>query len=58
MPLERRLRDLWRMPPLQALPPARLSTLSRIWMIVLRVYLILAGGLVLVRIIMLAANGS
>jgi hypothetical protein len=58
MPLERRLRDLWRMPPLQALPPARLSTLSRIWMIVLRVYLILAGGLVLVRIIMLAANGG
>jgi len=44
------------MPPLQALPPARLSTLGRIWMIVLRVYLILAGGLVLVRIIMLAAN--
>ncbi len=53
-------RDLntWRMPPLDQLPAARLSTLSRIWMIVLRGYLIIAGGLVLLRIFQLAAVGA
>jgi Mn2+/Fe2+ NRAMP family transporter len=49
-------REMWRMPPLSQLRPAQLSRLSRIWMIVLRGYLVLAGGLVLVRIIMLAMN--
>ncbi|MGL1751772.1 hypothetical protein ACSTG9_23295, partial [Vibrio parahaemolyticus] len=39
--------DNWRMPPLSELPPARLSVLSRLWMIVLRGYLIVAGGLVI-----------
>jgi len=48
----------WRMPPLEELPPARLSPLSRIWMIVLRGYLVIAGGLVLVRIVQLAMSGS
>jgi len=43
-------RDSWRMPPLHALPPARLTVLSRTWLIVLRGYLIIAAGLVLVRI--------
>lgn len=46
--------DTWRMRPLSELPPAHLTTLSRMWMIVLRGYLIVAGGLVLVRIIQLA----
>jgi hypothetical protein len=46
--------DNWRMPPLEALPPARLTTLSRVWMIVLRAYLIVAAGLVLFRIVNLA----
>ena len=45
-----------RMPPLSQLRPAQMSRASRIWMIVLRGYLVLAGGLVLVRIIMLAMN--
>jgi Mn2+/Fe2+ NRAMP family transporter len=49
-------REMWRMPPLSQLRPAQLSRLSKIWMIVLRGYLVLAGGLVLVRIIMLAMN--
>ena len=49
-------REMWRMPPLSQLRPAQLSRVSRIWMIVLRGYLVLAGGLVLVRIIMLAMN--
>jgi NRAMP (natural resistance-associated macrophage protein)-like metal ion transporter len=49
-------REMWRMPPLSQLRPAQMSVASRIWMIVLRGYLVLAGGLVLVRIIMLAMN--
>jgi Mn2+/Fe2+ NRAMP family transporter len=44
----------WRMPPLGALPPARLTALSRVWMIVLRAYLVIAAGLVLIRIVNLA----
>jgi hypothetical protein len=50
--------DRWRMPPLDQLPPARLSLASRIWMIVLRGYLIAAGGLVLLRIFQLATGGA
>ncbi|MFB9263239.1 NRAMP family divalent metal transporter [Bradyrhizobium erythrophlei] len=51
-------RDSWRMPPLAELPPARLSPLSRIWMIVLRGYLVVAAGLVLLRIFQLATVGA
>jgi len=51
-------RDSWRMPPLDQLPPARLSPLSRIWMIVLRFYLVVAAGLVLLRIVQLATVGA
>jgi hypothetical protein len=51
-------RDSWRMPPLDRLPPARLSPLSRIWMIVLRGYLLVAAGLVLFRIFRLATAGA
>jgi Mn2+/Fe2+ NRAMP family transporter len=50
--------DTWRMPPLDRLPPARLSTISRIWMIVLRGYLVVAAGLVLFRIFELATVGA
>ncbi|MBN8960796.1 MAG: divalent metal cation transporter [Rhizobiales bacterium] len=50
--------DTWRMPPLDQLPPARLSVLSRIWMVVLRGYLVIAGGLVLFRIFQLATAGA
>ena len=53
-PVKRHILDTWRMPPLDQLPPAALSTASRIWMGVLRGYLLLAGGLVLARIVMLA----
>ncbi|WP_420968278.1 NRAMP family divalent metal transporter [Bradyrhizobium sp. B120] len=51
-------RDTWRMPPLDRLPPARLSPLSRIWMLVLRGYLVVAAGLVLLRIVQLATVGA
>jgi hypothetical protein len=46
------------MPPLTELPPARLTTLSRTWLIVLRGYLVVAAGLVLVRIGQLATAGG
>jgi Mn2+/Fe2+ NRAMP family transporter len=47
----------WRMPPLDQLPPARLTVLDRTWLVVLRGYLIVAAGLVLVRIILLVVPG-
>jgi len=47
-------RDTWRMPPLERLPPAKLSLAAKTWMGVLRLYLIVAGGMVLFRIVMLA----
>ena len=55
--IDRTGKDSWRMPPLDTLAPARLTRLSRVWMIVLRGYLILAGGLVLARIVSLAVSG-
>ncbi len=47
-------REKWRIPPLDTLKPIELSRASRLWMLVLRGYLLVAGGLVLVRIVMLA----
>lgn len=56
--IDRSMRNTWVMPPLAELEPARLSTLERVWMVVLRGYLVVAGGLVLVRIVQLAAGGT
>ena len=50
-------RMIWRMPPLDQLPHAHMTPLTQIWLAVLRGYLILAGGLVLWRIIELAISG-
>ena len=50
-------RNAWRMPPLASLPPAKLSLAARTWMGVLRLYLAVAGGLVLIRIATLAIGG-
>jgi hypothetical protein len=47
-------RMIWRMPPLDHLSPAQLTPLTRIWLTVLRGYLIIAGGLVFWRILELA----
>jgi NRAMP (natural resistance-associated macrophage protein)-like metal ion transporter len=47
-------RMVWRMPPLDQLPRARLTPLVRLWLIVLRFYLGFAAGLVFVRIVELA----
>jgi NRAMP (natural resistance-associated macrophage protein)-like metal ion transporter len=51
-------RGTWRMPPLAELAPLRMTPLTRIWMVVLRGYLVAAGGLVLVRIVTLATGGG
>ena len=52
------LRETWRMPPLDRLPPAKLSLAAKTWMGVLRLYLVVAGGLVLFRIAMLALGNG
>ncbi|SDR36630.1 NRAMP (natural resistance-associated macrophage protein) metal ion transporters [Rhizobiales bacterium GAS113] len=51
-------RSIWRMPPLENLPAAKLSLTAKVWMGVLRLYLVVAGGLVLIRIIALAIGQS
>jgi NRAMP (natural resistance-associated macrophage protein)-like metal ion transporter len=52
------LRETWRMPPLAELPPRPLTMLNKVWLLVLRAYLVVAAGLVLVRIITLATVGA
>ncbi len=47
-------RETWRMAPLATLPPAKLSLAAKTWMGVLRLYLVVAGGMVLWRIVALA----
>jgi NRAMP (natural resistance-associated macrophage protein)-like metal ion transporter len=47
-------RASWRKPPLNALAQAKLGRAEKIWMGVLRSYLVISGGLVLVRIFLLA----
>jgi Mn2+/Fe2+ NRAMP family transporter len=56
--VDRSPRAIWRMPPLDELPPAHMTPLTRIWMVVLRGYLVIAGGLVLVRIVQLATSSG
>jgi Mn2+/Fe2+ NRAMP family transporter len=51
------LRSQWRMPPLNELPPARLTLASRVWMGVLRAYLLIAGNLLLLKLIQMAMPG-
>lgn len=53
---DRAARDGWRMPPLDRLPAATVSRASQIWMVVLRGYLVVAAGLVLIRIVHLAVT--
>ena len=48
------LQTTWRMPPLHTLAPAELSLAKRIWMIVLRGYLVAAVALVAFKVIQLA----
>ncbi len=50
----RLLRATWRMPPLDTLPAPKLSLSKRVWMIVLRAYLIAAVALVAVKVAQMA----
>ena len=52
--IDPRLRDSWRMPALSALGTARMTPLTRLSMLALRGYLVVAGGLVILRIVALA----
>ena len=51
-------RSRWRMPPVGELQPARISLLSRLWMIVLRGYLVVAAGMLIVKMVQLATGHS
>jgi hypothetical protein len=44
------------MPPLDQLPAAKMTPLTRMWLIVLRAYLVLAVALVVVRVVQLALH--
>jgi Mn2+/Fe2+ NRAMP family transporter len=52
----RAIRATWRMPPLAALPPAGLSLGKRVWMGILRAYLIAAVILVAVKVVQVATG--
>jgi hypothetical protein len=50
------LRATWRMPALEALPAPKLSLSKRLWIAVLRAYLVAAVALVAVKVIQVAAG--
>ena len=52
--IDRSTKEHWRMPPLELLPATGMNALGKAWMTVLRGYLVVAGGLVLLRIFQLA----
>ena len=52
--LNRALRPNWRMRPLHQLAPNRITGTTRVWMLLLRGYLLVAVGMVLFRIVHLA----
>jgi len=54
--LDRALRPSWRMPPLPQLAPNRITGATRVWMLVLRGYLVVAVGMVLFRLVQLALS--
>jgi hypothetical protein len=43
-------RMTWRMPPLRLLEPARLTVATRLWLSLLRLYLVIASVMVVVRV--------
>ena len=52
--LSKETRTAWRMPPLDELPPPQLTMSKRVWMGVLRGYLIVAVALVIVKVVQMA----
>jgi hypothetical protein len=57
-PADPERRANWRMPPLSDLSSRQLTLGERAWLVVLRGYLLVAAGLVLVRIVSLAIGGA
>jgi Mn2+/Fe2+ NRAMP family transporter len=55
-PVDRTGRERWQMPPLATLSPLKLTLLNRVWLIVLRGYLLVAVALVVVRVVQLALH--
>jgi Mn2+/Fe2+ NRAMP family transporter len=56
-PAVKELRNTWRMSPLEDLPaPQHLTMATRVWMGVLRTYLIVAVGLVIVKVVQMALH--
>ncbi len=55
-PVDRTGQATWRMPPLRTLAPAQMTSGTRLGMIALRGYLLVAGSLILVRIVQLATS--
>ncbi|MGU7839666.1 Nramp family divalent metal transporter [Burkholderia sp. AW33-5] len=49
--IDRALRATWRMPPLETLEPQNMTVATRVWMAVLRGYLVIAVGLVIVKVV-------
>ncbi|WP_175911608.1 Nramp family divalent metal transporter [Burkholderia sp. BCC1640] len=49
--IDRALRATWRMPPLETLEPQNMTVATRVWMAVLRGYLVVAVGLVIVKVV-------
>ncbi|KUY94047.1 manganese transporter [Burkholderia territorii] len=49
--IDRALRETWRMPPLDSLEPQTMTVATRVWMAVLRGYLVIAVGLVIVKVV-------
>ncbi|AOI60520.1 NRAMP family divalent metal transporter [Burkholderia diffusa] len=49
--VDRALRETWRMPPLDSLEPQSMTVATRVWMAVLRGYLVIAVGLVIVKVV-------
>ena len=51
-------RSHWRMPALEQLPPAKLTLMTRVWLGVLRAYLVIAAGLLLFKLFQMATSGT
>ncbi|RQR57774.1 divalent metal cation transporter [Burkholderia sp. Bp9125] len=55
--IDRALRDTWRMPALDTLAPQKMTLATRIWMGVMRGYLVIAVGLVIVKVVQMMLAG-
>lgn len=55
---DKSMRSSWRMPPVSELAPAQISLLNRLWMIVLRAYLVVAAGMLIFKMFQLATGHS